>query len=78
MGTKKSQIKHHNQVDKSRAKKIEKKEQRTLNFQITRANIKIEVTAKREYLLACTLVFIIGMLLIVFSLAYIIGASLYG
>ncbi len=70
--------KHHGQVDKSRDKKAQRILHRRIVFEINRAGIKARVEASREYVVACVLVFLSGLIQIVFGLAYLIGGILYG
>lgn len=62
----------------AKLRKEEKAMQRNVSFEINRARIKAKVESDRDYLARATLVFLTGLLLVVFGMAYVIGAILYG
>lgn len=70
--------KHHTQVDESRRRKAGEEESRRVAFVINRANIKVQVETDRQYIINCFVVFLTGLMLLVFGLAYIAGVILYG
>lgn len=69
---------HHSQVNQARGKKAQRAFDRRIVFEFNRAGIKARVEASREYVVVCVLVFLAGLMLIVFGLAYLTGAILYG
>lgn len=69
---------HHRQVNAGRARKAERAEHRSYVFEFNRAGIRIKIEADRQYLAACALVFLMGLILMVSGLFYIVGAILYG
>lgn len=71
-------ILHHKQQAVAREKKASRAENRRYSFEVNRASIKARVEADREYLAVGALVFLIGLILVVFGLIYVIGIIRYG
>lgn len=69
---------HHNQVDNARAKKLGTEVQRIISFEVNKAGIKARLEAKRQQFIIAGMVFLIGLGLVLFGLAYIVGVVLYG